>query len=282
MSAFGTAIQRVPVQYITGKHIEGGAYDVKNFFLNLCGGCKYDNQTVVVMLILQQLKWDLDKGDFLNATVMSDKGDVIATNEVGDANDHEWVATFNFKYFKSYGNLKFKVVNGPGPGMMYTMAVMFENNNEIIDCENRWTVSYIETRGQCMQQVAAVTEGEGFYELVPMFMTTEQLTVATNELEYLQLDYCFPNDALKYKLFISVIATDGKSAFATYACPAGVEDCKTFTAPFSDTSASAANFVSVSISGPENVGPVTVIVRGDGRLGEKNKFTLAASRYFEE
>lgn len=113
--------------------------------------------------------------------------------------------------------------------------------------------------------------------LVPIFITHTKKTVVTQQLQYLRLDYCF-GLAHHYNITITVVADDQQSGFATYACKKtynqGKCDVRT---PYRDISGGPANFVEVSLDGPQDYGPVVVIVRGDGRYKLPNNYILTAS-----
>ena len=47
--------------------------------------------------------------------------------------------------------------------------------------------------------------------------------------------------------------------------------------PDYDISGGAVNVVQMELDGPQDYGPVLVLVRGDGRYGKVNNFTIAAS-----
>ena len=285
LSIFGASVNanngtyQVPVQFVTERHIFGDAYEVNHFSVHLCGGCLFDKQTAVVSLNLQKQPWNRTLQDILKATVSTAHGTVITTNCLSGG----FYPTFKFMYYKSYGDLHIKVENGAGSGMIYTLAVKFENRTKAEDstCEKRWAMNYYESRTHWKHRTAVAAAGERLYELVPIFRLSEPYSVKTGDLRYLQLDYCFPNVQGKYSLSVSVIANDEQSAFATYACPMRIQDCEPRNAPFHDTSGSAANFVTVNVSGAPDMGPVTVVVRGDGRYKESNAFSLAASKYSE-
>jgi len=271
---------QVPMQLVTETHIFGDAYEVHHFSAHLCGGCLFDKQTAIVSLNLQKQPWNNTIQDILKATVTDPHGTTIKTNSLPTG----FVSTFKFPYHKSYGDLYIKIENGAGSGMIYTLSLKFEKGKEATDsdCESRWAMNFLETHAHWKHRTAVTAVGEQLHELVPIFRLSEPYTVKTSDLKYLQLDYCFPNVKGKYHLSVSVIANDQQSSFATYACPSGIPDCEPGNAPFHDTSGSAANFVQVAVSGAAEIGPVTVVVRGDGRYKEMNTFSLAASKYTEE
>ena len=273
-------IQQVPVEYITEHHITGEAREVNHFRLHLCGGCLYDKKLAIVSLNLQKQAWDEALGDILTAKVYSESDELLATNLV----DGELVPTFQFRYYIGHGDLKIRVKNGAGSGMTYTLVVKFKKSNETAAdpvCENRSAMNYIESRNNWMHRIAAAKAKENVYELVPIFRVIQPASVQTAQLMPLQLAYCFPEKQLKYRFTLMVLATDEKSSFATYACPHSVMDCTPNNAPFYDVSGAPANFVTVTLSGEKDSGPVTVIVRGDGRFKEQNNFLLATSMYSE-
>lgn len=113
--------------------------------------------------------------------------------------------------------------------------------------------------------------------LVPIFITHTKKTVVTQQLQYLRLDYCF-GLAHHYNITITVVADDQQSGFATYACKKTYNqgNCDVRT-PYRDISGGPANFVEVSLDGPQDYGPVVVIVRGDGRYKLPNNYILTAS-----
>lgn len=114
-------------------------------------------------------------------------------------------------------------------------------------------------------------------QLVPVFKSSATEHVQTTALKYFRLDYCF-GASHHYNITITIVADDQKSGFASYACKktynAGNCDVKT---PYHDLSGGPVNFIGMGLDGPQEYGPVQVIVRGDGRYGESNNFTIAAS-----
>lgn len=267
---------QVPVQYVTEKHIFGDAFEVKHFSAHLCGGCVFDKQLATVSLNLQKQPWNETLQDVLKASVADAHGTVITTNQVKGLYEQD----FSFTYYKSYGDLNIRVENGAGSGMIYTLSLKFKKVKDVVsDCETRWAMNLYESRAHWKYRSSVTAMAEQLYELVPIFKMSEPYSVKSNDLKYLQLDYCFPHKLSYYNVSVSVIADDEKSAFATYACPMSVADCQPSTAPFHDTSGSAANMVHVRVCGAPDIGPVTVVVRGDGRFDEMNTFTLAASKY---
>jgi len=101
--------------------------------------------------------------------------------------------------------------------------------------------------------------------------------VKTGSLKRFRLDYCFGSSP-HYNIAITTLASDQKSGFASYACKktykAGVCDVGT---KYRDITGGAVNFIEMGLDGPQEYGPVQVIVRGDGRFGDYNNFTVAGS-----
>ena len=270
---------QVPVQYVTERHIFGDAYEVNHFSAHLCGGCLFDGQLATVSLILQKQPWNETVQDILKATVTHAHGTVITSNKIKDG----YAEIFSFTYHKTYGDLDIVVENGAGSGMLYTIALKFTKvkGASVSNCEQRWVMNIFESRAHWKYSSSVKAKGEQLHELVPIFRLSDPYSIKSHDLKYLQLDYCFPHGQGKYSVSVSVIANDENSAFATYACPSSVQDCEPSNAPFHDTSGSAFNLVPISVSGPADMGPVTVVVRGDGRYGKMNSFAMAASKYTE-
>lgn len=115
--------------------------------------------------------------------------------------------------------------------------------------------------------------------MVPVFKTSTTEDVETRSRKLFRLDYCF-GASHHYNITITIVADDQKSGFASYACKKtyvhkeGKCDVKT---PYHDLSGGPVNFIEVGLDGPQDYGPVQVLVRGDGRYGQYNNFTLAAS-----
>lgn len=114
-------------------------------------------------------------------------------------------------------------------------------------------------------------------QLVPVFKTSKTENVRTGVLKHFRLDYCF-GPSHHYNISITTVADDQKSGFASYACKKTYNNgtCNVNT-PYRDISGGSANFIEVGLDGPQDYGPVQVIVRGDGRFGDYNNFTIAAS-----
>ena len=114
-------------------------------------------------------------------------------------------------------------------------------------------------------------------ELVPVFKMAKIENVKTGVLKHFRLDYCFGRSP-HYNISITTLASDQKSGFASYACKktykTGVCDVGT---PYRDISGGSVNFIEMGLDGPHEFGPVQVIVRGDGRFGDYNNFTIAGS-----
>ncbi|XP_065053906.1 uncharacterized protein LOC135682795 [Rhopilema esculentum] len=267
----------VPVQFVTERHIFGDAFETNHFSAHLCGGCMFDKKLAVVALNLQKQPWNNTVQDILKATVTYGSGKIIASNNINGTYEEQ----ISFVYHSSYGDLNIVVENGAGSGMIYTVALKFHaqtyGNPE---CEKRHLMSLVESRAHWKYRALSGVNAAQLHELVPIFKMSSQYSVKSSDLVFLQLDYCFPHIG-NYNVTISVIAEDEESAFATYACTKSIKQCKTGNAPFHDTSGSAANTVQVRVAGAPDIGPITVIVRGDGRYLQMNTFSLAASKYIE-
>ena len=113
--------------------------------------------------------------------------------------------------------------------------------------------------------------------LEQIFKTVSKKVVTTGQLQYLRLDYCF-GDSHHYNITITTVANDQKSGFATYACKKTYNggNCDTFT-PYRDISGGPVNFIEMSLDGPQDYGPVVVIIRGHGRYDQPNSYILSAS-----
>lgn len=115
------------------------------------------------------------------------------------------------------------------------------------------------------------------HDLVPIFKTSTIQDVITRTRKLFRLDYCF-GTSHQYNIAVTVIAEDQQSGFATYACKKTYKQgkCDVFS-PYYDISGGAVNVVQMELDGPQDYGPVLVLVRGDGRYGQVNNFTIAAS-----
>ena len=264
------------MQYVTTQNIIGGDGDVNNFTARLCGGCLYDKHMAVVSLNMPKQEWSEFTGDVLTVTVKDMHLKTIATN----IRNGKLMQDFNFTYYASYGDLSFVVKNGAAPGFTYTITLRFISNDvhPLKTCNPRWQMSAYESTLE--RRFYSIHSQKGkTYNLVPIFKIEQVSSVPSAKLAFFKLDYCFA-DHPPYNLTITTVAADHKSGFATYACPKTIRPCNVNT-KFRDTSGSALNFIQAHISGPEDFGSVEVIVRGDGRYQKENKFTLAASTYYE-
>lgn len=117
------------------------------------------------------------------------------------------------------------------------------------------------------------------YDLIPIFKSASTQSVLTRNKKFYRLDYCF-GPSHHYNVTITVIANDQQSGFATYVCSktyvAKKGTCDVLTPNF-DISGGAVNVVLMGLDGPMDYGSITVRVRGDGRYGLSNNFTLAGS-----
>ena len=272
-----TVPYQVPVQYVTESHIFSEAYTTTHFIAHLCGGCKFDKKVATVSLILQKQAWNATTNDILKANVTSSFGHPIANNV--DNKTGMYVDTFNFTYHSSFGDVYIKVRTGAGSGQIYTLSLKFEDAKTANpNCEQRWHMTSFEKHAYTKYKMVSKLPQDQMYDLMPIFRMSTAYPVRSGDLKFLQLDYCFPH-ASDYKMTVTVVADDGASAFATYACPKSIANCMPANAPFHDTSGSAVNLVPVEVQGVKDVGPIQVVVRGDGRFGKMNSFTLAASKY---
>ena len=268
------------MQLVTKTHVLGNAGDVNHFTAHLCGACGLENHIAVVSLNLQKQTWNNRTDDTVKAIVTSISREEVVADSCANG---VCVPTFNFTYYKSYEDLKITVTNGAGSGMTYTLSLKFVKGKEATnsDCKSRWRMNFVETLAKRKHVNTVTASGEKTQVLVPIFKFSEPYTVETGKLIYLQLDCCFHDYHTKFKVSISVIANDQRSAFATYACPFSKKNCAPRNAPFYDVSGSAANLVEVVGYGKPDIGPITVVVRGDGRFKEKNTFSFAASTFKE-
>ena len=115
--------------------------------------------------------------------------------------------------------------------------------------------------------------------LQPVFKTSTSQDLDTGEFKLFRLDYCF-GDNLHYNITVTVITEDQKSGFTTYGCTKTYVQqhgkCEVRT-PYRDISGGPVNVVQMHLDKPLDYGPVQVLVQGDGRFGQNNHFTLAAS-----
>ena len=155
------------------------------------------------------------------------------------------------------------MLTGPSPAFVFTLSLAFH-----FDEEGEVEPAYPDYQSRNR------TEAPGI-ELIPIFKTTTVQEVITAELLSFRLDYCFGQKP-EYNVSISTMTDDTKSGLATYGCVMSYGECDTDT-PFRDISGGPANFVQLKVRGPQDYGPIKVLVRGDGRYGDKNVFTLAAS-----
>lgn len=283
-----TSQTKVPVLFVTEIDVVSAANEVNHFNLRLCGGCLYDKQIATVFVNQPNKPWSILVGDFVKVYVTDSSGHQIATNKnpkkTGDFED-----TFSFPYYKTYGDLKITVVTANTPaGITYTLTVAF-NKNQTLDHQSDCEARYFSTEEEIMswkmfeksvlfeREAGGLTVGKT-YELVSVFLTTSTGSVETQQPLLFELDYCFTNDSLPASVVISVTAIDELSGFATYACPAHIRPCTTESTHFNDISGAAVNFVIADITQKEDIGPVQIIIRGDGRYGNENNFKLAASK----
>lgn len=170
----------------------------------------------------------------------------------------------------------FDVEPGPAPAFVYTLSLTFDYKDRVylpvMPCVPRWQMTAKEYA--VMQNHS---KGNDMGQLVPVFKTSKTENVRTGVLKHFRLDYCF-GPSHHYNISITTVADDQKSGFASYACKKTYNNgtCNVNT-PYRDISGGSVNFIEVGLDGPQDYGPVQVIVRGDGRFGDYNNFTIAAS-----
>ena len=128
-------------------------------------------------------------------------------------------------------------------------------------------------------KIISFTNSQGYrrgHILKRVFKNDVRGMVITEKEKRFQLNYCFP-EKRTYDLTVSTVALDTKSGFATYVCSQRSKHCSVRNSQFYDASGAAVNFVPIRLRTIEDLGPIKVIVKGDGRHSKKNKFTLAAS-----
>ena len=155
------------------------------------------------------------------------------------------------------------VETGPSPAFIFTLSLGFHFDGQG------------EVKQACPDYQSRNRNKAPGNELIPIFTTITIHEVITAELLSLRLDYCFGQEP-EYNVSISTMGHDTKSGLATYGCVMSYGECDTDT-PFRDISGGFANFVQLKVRGPQDYGPIKLLVRGDGRYGNKNRFTLAAS-----
>ncbi|XP_057315064.1 uncharacterized protein LOC130656246 [Hydractinia symbiolongicarpus] len=276
--------KKVPVQFVTEKYIHSESTEINHFNLRLCGGCLYDHQNANVNFNLPDKPWSPVLSYFLRAYVYDQHNHLIAVNKDTAGN---FIESFTFPYYKTYGDLHIEVTTAQVTGgINYNVVVKFEKNATMErnkpSCQPRYVSSTSEVmnweayKRNVHMELAMIGNT---YDLVSIFKTTKPGTVPTHGSVLLELDYCFNPAELPGYVEISVFANNELSGFGTYACPGSVRPCTTESTKFYDVSGAAVNFVHVDMTQAKDMGPVQVIIVGNGRSGGINNFTLGASRY---
>lgn len=263
----------VRVQFITQEDQRIKGSTLLQYHAALCGGCSFDGLNARFAVNLANNPWDDDTGDTVTVHAKDSSGTVIASNLIGSGTP---MPDFNFTYSSKYSDLFFDVETGPAPAFVFTLSLTFDYKDRVyfpvMDCLPRWQMTAKEHA-----VVQNHTKGNDMGELVPVFKMATSENVKTGYLKYFRLDYCF-GGSHHYNISITTVASDQKSGFASYACKktynGGICNVKT---PYRDISGGSVNFIEMGLDGPQEYGPVQVIVRGDGRFGEYNNFTIAGS-----
>ena len=233
---------------------------------------------------MQNADWNVDSGISLDVTVFDDKEKKITNN----VKNGKLVQDFKFTYKASYGDLEFEAKTGKHTTFTYTVTLTFIRRNSLLQptstpaCfkpgSKRWMMTAEEIRR--MNKITSYTDARGYKRgqlLKRIFKLNKEGTVMTGREKMFQLNYCFPG-LPPYGLTVSTVAMDSKSGFGTYVCTPRRQPCNVRNSLFYDPSGGSVNFVDVKI-GKKDVGALEVIVKGDGRHMNINKFTLAASNY---
>ena len=186
---------------------------------------------------------------------------MIFFSDVNERNNWNLTLTL-YNAFSRYRDLYFEVRTGPSPSFVFTLSLAYHYGQRKSELPPVGYQSQPEKR-------------ENVIELIPIFKTTTPEEVVTAELIRFRLDYCFGGEPY-YNISISTMADDTTSGLATYGCVQSYGECNTNT-PFRDISGGPANFVQLQVQSPADLGPIHVLVRGDGRFQNKNVFSLAAS-----
>ena len=271
-------IVHLPVQFVTERNIIRGSKRTDKFVIQLCGGCLYDGNTASVSLNIQSAQWNPKESQRLEVAV-SDQHNNLITKNVANG---QFVEDFSFIYKAKYGDLVIESKTGKATTYTYTVTFQFSPNKRPpsagVKCKPRWQMNNKEK--QHTKQVISFTENgvQRGHILKRVFKKERNGTVLTERVKKFQINYCFP-DKRQYHLTVSTIALDSSSGFATYVCTQRKKDCTIEASEFDDTSGGSVNFVPIKLSGDGDLGPITVLVGGDGRNSRKNTFTLAASNY---
>ena len=231
-----------------------------------------NGRKAVIYLNLPNRRWNERNGDILKVKVMDMKLNRIVTNQ---GKNGKWLQEFNFTYYSSYGDLRLSVLSGPAPRISYTITLTFSKVAPI-GCKPRGKMNAVELKLE--RHFYSISQKGRTHDLVPMFTIARSLSVHTTRLSWFKLHYCFPDNP-PYSLTITTTALNEKSGFATYVCPQSFGSPCTVNTELRDTSGAAVNVVPVKLKKIQDLGPIEVLVRGDGRFSRNNKFTLAASMY---
>jgi len=238
------------------------------FIARLCGGCLYDRTIAMISINQPNKPWSPITGALQSVVVEDQYGNRIASNV-----EMNYARVFTFPYHKAYGTLHLVVTTGPATGgSEYTVTLEFLPPLE----ETLASIPKILPTNKPLREI----QGRQ-YNLVTVFRTTGIKEVATQDVKYLQLNYCFEQNQ-PGTLVISTIATDETSGLGTYVCTGKVTgECTAMKAEFMDLSGASVNFVNVKLSGKGgDLEPLKVTVYGDGKFKEKNFFRLGASKFF--
>ncbi|XP_058953130.2 uncharacterized protein [Pocillopora verrucosa] len=265
----------VEVQFITQRDEVYTGKKNLSYHAALCGGCSFDGLNARFAVNLVNNPWDKDEGDYITVYVRATDptGTIIASNE------DDILPDFNFTYFAKYKDLFFDVITGPAPSFSFTLSLTFDYKDRVYlprPCVPRWQMTAEE---YAVAKNYSSKDVDSAYDLIPIFKSASTQSVLTRNKKFYRLDYCF-GPSHHYNVTITVIANDQQSGFATYVCSktyvAKKGTCDVLT-PNSDISGGAVNVVLMGLDGPMDYGSITVRVRGDGRYGLSNNFTLAGS-----
>ena len=226
---------------------------------------------------MQSADWNVDSGISLDVTVYDHNEKKITDN----VRNGRLVQDFKFVYRAGYGDLEFEAKTGKHTSFTYTVTLTFIEPKTASSvtggCHQRWMMTPKEIRR--MNKITSYTDARGYKRgqlLKRVFKLEKQGTVITGGEKRFQLNYCFPGKP-PYGLTVSTVAMDSNSGFGTYVCTRRRKPCNVRNSLFYDPSGGSVNFVGVKIKDRKDVGPLEVIVKGDGRYMKNNRFTLAAS-----
>lgn len=270
----------VPIYYVTESDISSAPKEQYVFNVPLCGGDQFEHFHVNFFVNFPDKKWNPIVGDYVAVVVQDIHGHTIGSNSASGGN---YLNQFSLLYHKQYSDLRLIVTSGNSPDLKYTLTVTFTNsttsgvNVSPPLMKSRYFKSE-EEKLTWSKLVSTLPDGNT-QELMTVFKTTEIGCVSTADATGLHLGYCFDPDQFPGSIYISTFATDEISGFATYACTHAENCTSTEAAKFYDTSGASVNFVKVDLADKTQVGPINVLVRGDGRDGGQNHFTLSGSKF---